>query len=404
VTVFAVFLLGRQIAGDWVGLIAAAWICASPSFLFQSVIPMSDVPATAAWTLALLLIFRSARHRHDTTIASAMAAGACAGAAILIRPNLAPLAAILALMLWRSHRNVVAFIAFVAPIVPAVLAIAWLNNYWYGSPFTSGYGDVSLRFSLGYFPTNLRHYAWWLWETQTPAIFLAPLAIWTAGSAPERSARTRLVLFATAVAACYVFYLPFDTWDFVRFLLPAYPALLVLTAALFIDAIKRSPWPRSIATVIVATLVGTVALSGIREARAKGIFENWQSLRRFVDIPAYARRRLPTNAIYLTRLYSGSLRHYADRPTLRWDFFTPASLSQAMAYLHEQGLVPLIVIEDGDETRDFSERFHGSCLAGLDWPAIAEYRGVQTVRIFNPDDCGRGTATAATPDRIPRSY
>jgi len=56
------------------------------------------------------------------------------------------------------------------------------------------------------------------------------------------------------------------------------------------------------------------------------------------------------------------------------------------------------VIEDGDEAREFREHFRGNRLGALDWPPIAEYRVVQTVRIFNPSDTG-----VRTPDRIPAS-
>src|SRR6185295_15308640 len=76
ITIVAVFLLGRQIAGRWVGMAAAVMLIASPVFLFQTCVPMSDVPATAAFTIAMLLILRPA-------IGSAVAAGILSGAAFL---------------------------------------------------------------------------------------------------------------------------------------------------------------------------------------------------------------------------------------------------------------------------------------------------------------------------------
>jgi hypothetical protein len=371
-TVFLTFQLGRHLANVWVGLIAAVWLCASPSFLFQTVTPMSDVPAMAAWTLALWLIFA-----RTATAPTAIGAGVCIGLAILIRPNLAPVSALFLLIAWRRAPLVI------AGTLPGVLALALLNRSWYGSPFASGYGDLHALFAWEYLPTNLRHYTSWLWETQTPAVFAAPLAIVTATSSHDRTSRTWLLAFFCAIAACYACYHPFDTWDYLRFLLPAYPALLILTAMLVVDIVQRTSRP--ISTLIAITLIGTIALSGIREARAKGVFDNWRSLQRFVEVPDYARTHLPPNAIYLTRLYSGSLRYYANRPTLRWDVLDPTWLDRALVYLREQGQVPLIVIESGDEDRDFRERFHGSRLAALDWPPTFEYHGeAQTVRIFDP--------------------
>ena len=114
--------------------------------------------------------------------------------------------------------------------------------------------------------------------------------------------------------------------------------------------------------------------------------------------------KLPANAIYLTRQYSGSLRYYADRPTLRWDMLDGAWLDRAVDYLRGQGLVPLILIEDGDEAQEFREHFGGNRLGALDWPAMAEYHAMQTVRIFDPAACcNTGTASHAAPAVIPAS-
>ncbi len=45
-----------MIAGGAAGIIAALLLALSPSFLYQSIQPMSDVPVTAAWMLCFLLL------------------------------------------------------------------------------------------------------------------------------------------------------------------------------------------------------------------------------------------------------------------------------------------------------------------------------------------------------------
>jgi hypothetical protein len=114
----------------------------------------------------------------------------------------------------------------------------------------------------------------------------------------------------------------------------------------------------------------------------------------------------PPNAIYLTRVYRGSLRHYGDRPTIRWDVLDPAWLDRAVAHRRTQGLLPLIVAEGEGEEHAYRERFRGAASGALDWPPIAEHRGIETVRIFHPAD-GDRAATAMhpsmVPDRIPVS-
>src|SRR5437763_1042682 len=83
VLVFATYCIGREIDRPLVGL-AAAWIVASsPTLLFMLMAPMSDVPAAAAWAASVAFALAE----------SPLLAGVAAGAAILIRPNLAPAAA-----------------------------------------------------------------------------------------------------------------------------------------------------------------------------------------------------------------------------------------------------------------------------------------------------------------------
>ncbi|HLG59063.1 MAG TPA: glycosyltransferase family 39 protein [Vicinamibacterales bacterium] len=93
--IFATYLMGARLAGRAVGLSAAVLLATSPSFLFQlTAAPMSDVPVTAWWALALALVLFESR-------GAAFASGLAAGAAILTRPNLVPLALIpAALLLW----------------------------------------------------------------------------------------------------------------------------------------------------------------------------------------------------------------------------------------------------------------------------------------------------------------
>ena len=86
--VWITFAIGRRLVSDAVGL-AAAWLVAtSPAVLAMLVSPMSDVPAAAFWAVAMYFTLGSSSR-------SALMAGLAASAAILIRPNLAPLAAIL---------------------------------------------------------------------------------------------------------------------------------------------------------------------------------------------------------------------------------------------------------------------------------------------------------------------
>ena len=86
--IWATFGIGRQLGSARLGLGAAWLVATSPAFLTMIKEPMSDVPAAAFWALATWKVLDDSRF-------SAALAGAAAAMAILIRPNLVPLAAVL---------------------------------------------------------------------------------------------------------------------------------------------------------------------------------------------------------------------------------------------------------------------------------------------------------------------
>src|SRR4029453_11381550 len=90
IAVLATFYVGARLHSRYAGLAAAALAPTSPILLFQIVQPMSDVPATAWWAVALVFAL--------IPVPSApLAAGGAAGLAILTRPNLLPFAIVIAL-------------------------------------------------------------------------------------------------------------------------------------------------------------------------------------------------------------------------------------------------------------------------------------------------------------------
>jgi hypothetical protein len=90
-TVWCTFRLAmRLFARHDLALASAALIAVSPAFLAHCISPLSDVPATAGWLLAVLLLV------DDRPIA----AGISAAIAIAVRPNLVPIA--VALLGWAA--------------------------------------------------------------------------------------------------------------------------------------------------------------------------------------------------------------------------------------------------------------------------------------------------------------
>ena len=205
--VYLMFLLGRHLAGPAAGLLGAALSAASPTFLIQLFQPMNDVTAAALWAAALVAaIFAGSRG----TLPAAAGAGLLTAAALVVRPNLLPLAAVtgIGVMLLPRDRTMSSRIAcgaaFAAAAAVGPLVVLSVQNAMYGSPFRSGYGDLDKMFSAAHVRPNLERYLQWSAGSHTILIVLAlaaPFALKRYGSG-----RTAwwLLCFAVATLACYL--------------------------------------------------------------------------------------------------------------------------------------------------------------------------------------------------------
>jgi len=83
--VWLTYALGRALGSPIAGILAALLLAVSPAFVYMLMWPMSDVPVSAFWTAALVAA-------HGRWRLRALASGVMMSAAILVRPNLAPVA------------------------------------------------------------------------------------------------------------------------------------------------------------------------------------------------------------------------------------------------------------------------------------------------------------------------
>ncbi len=400
-TVWLTFVLGRDFAGAGTGLFAALWLAASPAFVNSSLTPMSDVPVSAWWMAAFVPALRK-----GTGLAAV--AGIATSLAVLTRPNLAPLAVMVALpyvVRWLRHRSLahgvdLGIFAVTAAVGPAI--VAWLFNYWYGSPFLSGYGSSDSLFSWSFVPPNLARYPRWFLESQTPVILVglaAPFLLRRAGQVGGRPPRVALAWLMLALAAlvwgCYLGYLVFEDWWYLRFLLPSYPVLIVLASAALLIVLQRTPAPRSFAAAILALLVA----HGFSFCLNKDVFNLAVGEARYQRVGEFAGRELPERSLLLSMQHSGSLRYYSRLPTLRYDLLAPERLDEVVAHFQARGYNVFIVLDDW-EKREFRGRFAGaSALGVLDWTPLAVAPGGQPVAIYDPRD--RTSPSTAAPRIIP---
>jgi Dolichyl-phosphate-mannose-protein mannosyltransferase len=381
IAIWLTFVYGRQLEGPLTGAISAALVACSPIFLYQSVQPMSDVPATTLW-LAAVVACAHGRAWSD------IAAGLCGGLAVLTRPNLALVLAPLVLVLMArdsavpSRRSIAPFLRFVAGSVPPFAALAWLNAVRYGAPFASGYGDAHALFQIAHVWPNLRRYPAWMIETQTPLILLAFLA-------PGVLRRNRILVVASLLSvlllfATYLAYLVFDEWWYLRFMLPAVPILVALSVAVAMTLAPR-PSPRWVAAAAVCASVAFGAWY-LHVARSRQVFALQSLESRFVEAGHYASAALPSNAVVLSVQESGALRYHGTRMTMMWD--AVEDIDETARWLRSLDRPTYLALEDWEEAA-FRRRFDGQALGALDWPPMAEIHAPVRVRFYDVRDRAR---------------
>jgi len=347
--VWLTYWLGREIYDCAAGLFAAAALFASPVFLLQLMAPMTDVPVTAWWLMSIVLALK---RRTGWLTAS----GFMTAVAVITRPNLLflglPLFALVLHQTGSVSSRMRSALVWGLPASTGPIAVAIISSRLYGSPLASGYGSLSSLYSLDYTWRNTAQYFDWIVTTQTPFTLLGIFAMpWLVrGAAPG----TRWLIgwsfvFAACVFVSYLWYQPFDNWSYLRFLLPAYPMLLAASAAAVLMLARRYDWSGGFALAFASLLV----CAGFWHGRLA--FQMAEGEARYVKA-AEAARSLPSNAVVISNLHSGSVRYYADRLTLRYEWLGSDSYGTALQYLRDRGR-PVYAMLDETEVDTFRQRY-----------------------------------------------
>jgi hypothetical protein len=356
--------LAREIAGPFPAMLTAAWVATSPAALWAAMQPLSDLPAAAAWLACWVAVFAAIAATPRRTATRALLAGAAAALAVLIRPNLAPLAAVPFLLLAIDRRGRSAA-AFAVPVALSALVVGYVQWRWFGSPLRSGYGSAGTIYAAANVAPNVRLYAGWLLETQGPLLFAAPLAVLFA---PGRRLGW-LMAFAAAAAAAYLIYATFEVWTYLRFLLPALPIAMIAVAAIIARLIARLPSAWRSVVWIAATIA--VAAFQLRSARTHGVFDVAEQHARALLAGRYLAAAMPTRSVVVAGEQSGSVRYYTGRTILRWEALTPETLAAAAGRATSVGADVWIALDEWEED-GFRRKFGALPIGTLDWPPILE--------------------------------
>jgi hypothetical protein len=261
------FGIGRRLGSSRAGVIASWLVATSPPVLLMLMQPMSDVPVAAAWTTAIF--FAVGGSRRDIALS-----GLAAALAVLIRPNTVALAGVLGIWwlvrgdladgsrTWRQRLTDAALFAVCA--LPGIVITAAIYQRLFGSPFTSGYGDLSGFFGWHHVLPNIRLYMTWYCESQSRLTLLGVAALclpirvfWPWVS--NRRALWMVLACLSLIVTQYLAYLEFDNWSFLRFLLTCWPFVMLGVAAL---AMLVAGARRPIATLLVSATIPGARRSG----------------------------------------------------------------------------------------------------------------------------------------------
>lgn len=365
------YALARQLglARRWsLAGVALLWAC--PVWIFQSLQPMSDAVATTWGLLALYGALRS-RERPPWAVAS----GAGFAFAIIIRPTSVVLILPLLVVLGGSWR---AWLRFALGGLPFAVGLGAYNFAVYGSVIESGYNhgghNIFDAFEWQFLRGNLRHFAVWI-----PRLLSLPVALLALLGLPwvfRRTPGTGLLLvvwFAAFVGLYACYFCAGETWWYLRFLMPAFPA--VILAGLLALQLASNRLPGIWTWLAPAVLLAGCVTFQIRLARELHVTSVRDEERNYWLAGKWVKENVPANAILVTWQCSGALLYYNTQPIVRWDLFLPPDF-ELMRRTANQLHRPIYACLFGFEEAQFHERFPGP------WTAVG-HPGTVTVWRLN---------------------
>ena len=334
------YLLARSWLGPTGGCLAGAVAFLLPTFVWGSIQPMSDVPATFFAALALVALLRPRPGPWADLLV-----GAAVGFAVWVRPNAAILVVPVAgWLLWRREWPRLA--RFGLALLPFVLVEGLVNQDLYGALWTTGYGQLPLaatpRDAAARALRHLRRL-----HDQQAGVGLLLVLLGLAVGRLRLEERILLAGVGGVFLAFFGWYAIDDAWSYGRFLLPGLPAVATLEAA----GVVRLVEPGRLRLARLAALAAGLAVfawMSLGTARDHGVFQTREWETRYVTAAWFARERAEQPALFLAMQHSGSLRFYAGLPTARYDVGPLPDLLRRIRKVSQAG-GSVYLLADGSE-------------------------------------------------------
>jgi hypothetical protein len=207
------------------------------------------------------------------------------------------------------------------------------------------------------FRPRFLYYGTWILRTLSPVV---PLAAVTAGALRRIPARNRALVLSWfgVYFVFYCFYEPYQSFIFLRLLLPGFPGLFLAAALAAQEWTAGKKWLplRSAATALAAVLVLSLEVRGSVEVGLLGVAEG-ESI--YPRVSRWASGALPAKSVLVTTYASGALEYYTDLCYARWDRLEPDTFARIREAAQARGYRFFALLYP-DEEKELSKHAPGN--------------------------------------------
>jgi hypothetical protein len=315
----------------------AVMLAASPTFIHYSTQPMSDVVAMF-WSLAAILAALRSGKRGGWSLL----AGAAFGMAVLTRPSSILLLIPILFILRLKFKNILFFILGGLPLAAIFFTY---NAIAFGHPLETGYGRIGLlqdAVKISGFKERFNLYHYWIKVTMSPL----PLLGWLVVAADRKVEWRNRAMLVSWFGAFFLVYSCYDfsgAWWWTRFLLPAYPAMILGALLVARDIVglfgkwisedhrARLRW------IILAILLGVTLSHEDRNIKRFDLFNFGANEIAHKTSCHWADQAIPSHSLLAAGQMSGALDFYTQRPIVRYDWLDPVKWATVKKHAAERG-------------------------------------------------------------------
>jgi hypothetical protein len=324
------YRLGRCLGlPQYWSLAGAILLAMSPIYLYMSLWAMSDVPAMA-WATAAVIAAWKASDRPMW----ALVAGMCAGVAFLVRPSNFLIAAPMLIAIGFSPRRIA---LTVAGGLPGVIAWMAINHAAYGGYLESGYGAIGTEFHEDLIRGTLGFYLHWLPVVLSPLVIISPAVLAFIGT------RTRVTAILVIWALLYfAFYAPYrwthEEWWYLRFLLPAAPALVVaglMALHWFFESLKIHYSGFLRGSLLVFLFLGST-WSEVRHIRPLHAWSIGHGEEKYGRVADWLKANAAKNSVVIAEEFSGADYYYTNFVLIRSNELNDGTAEQVRSAIRSE--------------------------------------------------------------------